>query len=129
MQANKAIGTSSEVLLAKSLWAKGYRYRKNDKSVVGKPDLVFRKLKIAIFVDGEFWHGKDWQVKKPKITQNREYWIQKIERNIERDRLHQQTLEERGWTVLRFWHDQVKKNLSDCITRVEAVISQKQQGG
>ena len=128
MQANKASGTSTETLLAKALWLKGYRYRKNDKSILGKPDITFKKLKIAIFADGEFWHGKDWEIKKPKIVQNREYWIKKIERNMERDRITQQTLEESGWTVLRFWHGEIKKNLSGCVEAIEQVISQKHNG-
>lgn len=127
MQANKAIGTSSENMLARALWAKGYRYRKNDKNTLGKPDLVFKSLKIAIFVDGEFWHGKDWERKKLKITENRAYWIQKIERNIERDECNRIALEETGWSVLRFWHKEVKRNLAGCVAVVEQVISQKRQ--
>ena len=125
MQANKASGTSTETLLAKALWSKGYRYRKNDKSVLGKPDIIFKKLKIAIFADGEFWHGKDWDVKKPKIAQNKEYWIKKIERNMERDRQTQKILEYNGWTVIRFWHRQIKKNLHECVEAIEKVISLK----
>lgn len=127
MQANKASGTSTETLLAKALWLKGYRYRKNDKSVLGKPDITFKKLKIAIFADGEFWHGKDWEVKKPKIAQNKEYWIKKIERNMERDRQTQQNLEDNGWTVIRFWHGQIKKNLHECVEAIEKVISHKRK--
>lgn len=64
MQANKAAGTKPELLLAKTLFARGYRYRKNDRSVFGKPDLTFKKIKLAIFIDGEFWHGKDWERRK-----------------------------------------------------------------
>jgi DNA mismatch endonuclease Vsr len=127
MQANKASGTSCEILLAKALWSKGYRYRKNDKTVTGKPDLTFKKLKIAIFADGEFWHGKDWKTKKPKISQNKEYWIMKIERNIVRDKSVQLELENKGWTVLRFWQKQIKKELSECIDAIERLISQKRQ--
>lgn len=127
MQANKAKGTSSEILLAKALWSKGYRYRKNDKSISGKPDITFKSLKIAIFSDGEFWHGKEWEIKKSKISQNKEYWIKKIERNIERDRLTNKTLEAGGWTVLRFWHGEIKKNLQECVDVIERVISQKRQ--
>jgi DNA mismatch endonuclease Vsr len=123
MQANKSTGTSTETILAKALWAKGYRYRKNDKSVKGRPDITFKKLKIAIFVDGEFWHGRDWAIKKTKITNNREYWIKKIERNIERDRHIKSELEEQGWTVLRFWHSQIKKNLEESLNSIERVIS------
>lgn len=125
MQANKASGTSTETMLAKALWQKGYRYRKNDKSVFGKPDITFKKLKIAVFADGEFWHGKDWEIKKPKIAGNREYWVRKIERNMERDRQIKEKLEGEGWTVIRFWHGTIKKNLEQCIETIEKVISQK----
>lgn len=86
MQAIKSADTKAEILLAKALFAKGYRYRKNNKTVFGKPDLTFKKIKLAIFVDGEFWHGKDWEIRKQNIKTNIEYWIPKIERNIERPR-------------------------------------------
>ena len=127
MQANRSSNTSSEILLAKALWRKGYRYRKNDKTVLGKPDITFKKIKIAIFVDGEFWHGKEWESKRKKITQNTEYWIKKIERNIERDRYLKQELERKGWTVIRFWHNDIKKNLAQSIDAIENVISHKVQ--
>lgn len=125
MQANKATGSSSEIILAKALWSKGHRYRKNDKSLPGKPDITFKKLKIAIFTDGEFWHGKDWEVKRNKIIHNGEYWIKKIEQNIQRDKEIQKLLESKGWTVLRFWHGQIKKQLEKCVEQVEAVILQR----
>lgn len=82
MQANKSTGTKMEILLAKTLFARGHHYRKNDKSVFGKPDLTFKKIKLAIFVDGEFWHGKDWEDRKSECKTNAEYWNKKIERNI-----------------------------------------------
>jgi len=127
MQANKARDTSTETMLAKALWVKGYRYRKNDKTVLGKPDITFKKLKIAVFADGEFWHGKDWEIKRTKISQNKSYWIKKIERNIERDQQTKESLKAKGWTVLRFWHGQIKKNLDQCIETIEQVISQKKK--
>jgi DNA mismatch endonuclease Vsr len=128
MRAIKASGTSPEIILSKALFAKGYRYRKNDRNVLGKPDICFRGLKIAIFIDGEFWHGKNWEIKKPKISQNKEYWIKKIERNMERDKNIQNVLESEGWTVMRFWHTDVKRNLEKCIKDIERVISQKRHG-
>src|SRR5690554_7514036 len=87
MQANKSTGTNPELLLAKTLFARGHRYRKNDKTVFGKPDLTFKNIKLAIFVDGEFWHGKDWDQRKMDHKTNREFWIKKIESNIERDKV------------------------------------------
>ena len=126
MQAIKACETKSEVVLRKALWKKGYRYRKNDKTLIGKPDIVFRSLKIAIFIDGEFWHGKNWRQKKEKISKNREYWIKKIERNIARDKETQAILQLAGWTVMRFWHKEVIQQLQKCIEQVEIVILRKQ---
>lgn len=82
MQAVKNKNSQIELALGKALWAKGYRYRKNDKTVFGKPDFTFKKLKIAIFVDSEFWHGKDWENKKFEHKTNTEFWFHKIERNI-----------------------------------------------
>lgn len=123
MQGNKSKGTKPELLLAKALFAKGYRYRKNNKSVFGRPDLTFKNLKLAIFVDGEFWHGKDWDEKKQDFKTNPEYWTAKIERNRERDREVNRELNRQGWHVLRFWGKDIEKNLIECILRIEKEIN------
>jgi DNA mismatch endonuclease (patch repair protein) len=122
MKAIKSKDTKEEILLAKALWQKGYRYRKNNKSVFGTPDLTFKKYKIAIFVDGEFFHGYNWEDKKEKIKSNREYWIPKIERNMQRDKDVNQYLIKNGWRVIRFWSSFVKKNLSYCIQIIDNEI-------
>lgn len=127
MQAIKATGTKIEISLAKSLFAKGYRYRKNDKTVFGKPDLTFKKLKIAIFIDGEFWHGKDWEVRKNTIQSNKEYWVSKIERNINRDKEVNEKLLKEGWRVLRFWGNEVKKDLNNCIIKIQKTIDETER--
>ena len=110
MSANKGKGNKLELLFGKMLWNAGVRYRKNDKTVFGKPDFVIRKMKIAIFCDGEFWHGYNWKVKRTRIKRNRDYWIPKIEKNMERDKKVTNELEAMGWTVLRFWSKKVLKN-------------------
>lgn len=115
MRAIKSTGTKEEVRLAKALWRLGYRYRKNNKKVFGKPDLTFVKKKVAIFIDSEFFHGKDWQEQKERIKSNRDYWYKKIERNIKRDEEVNTYLTENNWTVLRFWSKDVQKNLEECI--------------
>lgn len=125
MQANKSVGTKSEVLLAKALWHNGYRYIKNDKTILGKPDISFRKFKIAIFCDGEFWHGKDWINKKNKITVNQTYWHRKIEKNIQRDIVINKSLTENGWIVVRLWDKEIKSNLSMCLKKIEQIILQR----
>lgn len=123
MQAIKSKNTKEEILLSKALWHRGHRYRKNNKSVFGSPDLTFKKQKIAIFVDVEFFHGYNWEEKKGKINSNREYWIPKIERNIKRDKEVNQYLIANGWKVIRFWSTFIRKNLEDCIQIIEQEIN------
>ena len=93
MAANKSKGTKLEVLFGKLLWNAGVRYRKNDNKVFGTPDFVIRKMKIAIFCDGEFWHGRDWKKRKADHKSNCVFWYSKIEHNIERDRQVNEHLE------------------------------------
>jgi DNA mismatch endonuclease (patch repair protein) len=122
MQAIRSKETKAEIALAKALWAKGYRYRKNNAKIFGKPDLTFLKYKLVIFVDGEYFHGYNWNTEKHRIKTNREFWWKKIEGNIRRDQLVNQTLVENGWIVMRFWTHQIRKNLAYCIARIEEVI-------
>jgi DNA (cytosine-5)-methyltransferase 1 len=125
MQAIKNKNTKIELLLGKALWAKGYRYRKNNKKIFGKPDFTLRKYKVAIFCDGDFFHGKDWETAKERIKTNREFWHKKIESNIQRDKLVTKTLEELGWTVIRFWGSDIKKHLEDCLLQIDRIIMRK----
>ena len=92
-----------ELKLRKALWARGLRYQKNVLGIIGKPDIVFKGKRVAVFCDSEFWHGYDWDNRKNDIKSNKEFWITKIERNIERDKEVNKALEEQGWIVLRFW--------------------------
>lgn len=118
MQAIRSKDTSIEIKLRKALWAKGIRYRKNYKKVIGKPDIAITKCKIAVFCDSDYWHGYDWENRNQRIKSNREYWIPKIERNMERDRQVTKALEDDGWLVLRFWEWQIKKQLDDCVSAI-----------
>jgi len=122
MQAVKSKGSKIETALAKALWAKDFRYRKNDKTVFGKPDFTFKKYKIAIFVDSEFWHGKDWEIKRYEHKSNQDFWHKKIERNIERDKEVNQKLTSEGWKILRFWGKDIKTNLQFCIEKIEETL-------
>ena len=128
MQHIKSKDTAIEITLRKALWKKGYRYRKNYKKLPGKPDIVLTKYKIAIFCDSEFFHGKDWEIKRPKLlkSDNYEYWISKIERNMERDRQNEQQLLFLGWTVIRFWGKEILKNTNECVKVIEEVIFENQ---
>lgn len=124
MQHIRGKDTKIEVMLRKKLWHKGYRYRKNYKKLPGTPDIVLVKYKIAIFCDGEFFHGKDWEVLKPQLekSNNSEFWINKISRNIERDNEVDKKLLFMGWTVIRFWGKEIRKNVDECIRVVEETI-------
>lgn len=122
MQAIRGKDTSIEVKLRKELWNRGIRYRKNSKSVYGHPDIVFIGKKVAVFCDSEFWHGYDWENRKNSIQSNRDFWIPKIERNIERDREVNERLASEGWTVIRFWGKDILKNVGKCADTVESAI-------
>jgi DNA mismatch endonuclease (patch repair protein) len=125
MRAIRSTNTKDEVRLAKALWHLGYRYRKNNRKVFGTPDLTFKKLKIALFVDSEFFHGKDWESQKNRFKSNQEFWQNKIERNIQRDLEVNKYLMEQGWTVLRFWSAEIKNNLEECIAKIQTEIALK----
>lgn len=113
---------TAEQLLAKKLWHLGYRYRKNDKRLPGSPDIAILRHRIAIFVDGEFWHGKDWETRKPRLKRNREYWIEKIEENIARDIRVDRQLRENDWIPIRFWSKDVLKDTEACISDILSTI-------
>lgn len=113
-------------MLRKALWKSGIRYRTNVSTLPGKPDIAFIGRRVAVFCDGDFWHGRDWPRRKARLQagHNPDYWVRKIERNIARDRENQSNLEALGWTVLRFWETEIKQ---DC-ARIVAHISQALQG-
>ena len=124
MQAVKSKGSRIENMLAKELWKRGYRYRRNNKTVFGKPDFTLKKYKIAIFVDSEFWHGKDWENRKKDHKSNIEFWLNKIERNIERDKEVNDYLLKSGWKVLRFWGEEIEHELVNCVEEIERGIDE-----
>ena len=117
MQAIRSKDTSIELRLRKALWERGIRYRKNYK---------ITKYRIAVFCDSDYWHGYDWENRNQRIKSNREYWIPKIERNMARDQEVNEALERDGWTVLRFWDWQIKKQLDICVDEILAAVSAKQ---
>lgn len=126
MSAIRSTNTKDEVRLAKALWALGYRYRRNNKTVFGRPDFTFKKIKLAIFVDGEFFHGKNWDIDRNRIKTNSEFWIKKIERNMQRDIEVNTYLESQNWKILRFWSNDIKKNLDSCILEIQNAINERQ---
>ena len=118
----RSSNTSIEVSLRRALWREGIRFRKNYKKLPGAPDIAITKYQIAIFCDGEFWHGKDWALSKPRLKTNREFWIEKIEKNMKRDKMNEWELGRLGWTVLRFWGMEIKKDLRGCVREVKKAI-------
>ncbi|WP_291960984.1 very short patch repair endonuclease [Maribacter sp.] len=113
----KGKNTKPELAFRKALYAAGYRYRIDYKKLIGKPDIALPKYKTVIFIDGEYWHGKNWEERKPKVKTNREFWIAKIERNMQRDAEVNEKLNAMGYTVFRFWETDIKKNLEKCLEK------------
>ena len=124
MQHIRSKDTKIEIILRKALWTKGYRYRKNYNKLPGKPDIALTKYKIAIFCDSEFFHGKDWEILKPRLQKgdNGEFWVDKISKNINRDDKINKKLLYLGWTVIRFWGNDIKKHTDECLKVIEEVI-------
>ena len=125
MQQVKNKDSKIEVLLRKELWSRGIRYRKNVNRIYGKPDIVFIGKRIAVFCDSEFWHGYNWEERKKDFKSHQEFWIPKIERNMERDAEVTAKLESEGWTVIRFWGNEIKKNTAQCADIIEKAVHSK----
>lgn len=126
MQAIRSKDTTIELRLRKALWERGVRYRKNYKKLIGKPDIAITKYKIAVFCDSDYWHGYDWKNRNQRIKSNRDYWVPKIERNMERDRKVTEALQNEGWLVFRFWEWQIRKHLDECVEAIlQAIESRK----
>ena len=125
MQRVKNKDSKIEVALRRELWRRGLRYRKNVNHIYGKPDIVFIGKKVAVFCDSEFWHGYNWEERKKDFKSNQEFWIPKIERNMERDKEVTAVLEAEGWVVLRFWGNEIKKNAAQCADIIEKAVYSK----
>lgn len=125
MQAVKNKDSQIELLLRKELWKRGLRYQKNRTDIFGKPDIVFKGKKVAVFCDSEFWHGYNWEERKKDFKSHQEFWIPKIERNMERDIEVTNILESEGWMVLRFWGKEIKKETEKCANIIEKAVQSK----
>ncbi|MCQ2735430.1 MAG: very short patch repair endonuclease [Alphaproteobacteria bacterium] len=122
MQAIKNKDSKIELMLRKELWSRGIRYQKNSNKVFGHPDIVFVGKKVAVFCDSEFWHGYDWENRKNNFKSHQEFWIPKIERNMERDIEVNKQLQSEGWIVLRFWGKEIKKDIQSCADKIERAV-------
>lgn len=125
MQAVRNKDSAIEVALRKELWSRGIRYRKNVKTVFGHPDIAFIGKKVAVFCDSEFWHGFDWENNRDSIKTRREFWIPKIERNMQRDKEVTQKLESDGWIVIRFWGKEIKKQTKECADIIQKHLNER----
>jgi DNA mismatch endonuclease (patch repair protein) len=121
---SKKVDTKCERVLRKALWAAGYRYRKNVAGLPGHPDIVFLRARVAVFCDGDFWHGRDWERRRERLQAgfNPEYWLAKIQRNMERDRETTFLLERTGWTVLRFWESEIRSAPPEVAQKIGSVV-------
>lgn len=127
MQSNRSTDTRPELILRRELHRRGIRYRLHARDVVGKPDLVVRKLRLAVFVDGDFWHGNRWRLRgltrlEEDFHRNRDWWVAKIRRNVDRDREVDDRLAGEGWTVLRVWESDVLADVAAAADRVQEAI-------
>lgn len=125
MRRVKSKDSDIEQLLRKELWTRGIRYRKNVRKVYGNPDIVFIGIKVAVFCDSEFWHGYDWENRKKDFKSNQDFWIPKIERNMERDKEVNEKLLSEGWIVLRFWGKEIKKETGRCADIIEQTVKER----
>lgn len=118
-------GNKPERLLRYELWKSGYRYRKNVSQILGNPDILFISSRVAIFCDGDFWHGKDWKSRRRKLMHghNPDYWVAKIERNIERDIHISHQLENKGWHVIRVWESEIKNDVNKVVKRISKALN------
>lgn len=122
---NPPKGTRAELLLRRALWAKGLRYRLHAKDLPGKPDILFRRQRLAIFVDGDFWHGRDWEQRRKKLKKgsNADYWLAKIGYNIERDKRNTTLLEGMGWTVIRMWETDLLRGPGIAVRKILGALA------
>ena len=125
MQQVKCKDSEIELKLREELRKRGIHYRKNVRKIFGNPDIAFIGLKVAVFCDSEFWHGYDWENRKKDFKSHQEFWIPKIERNMQRDREVTEKLQAEGWIVLRFWGKKIKKNTAECADFIERVIKER----
>ena len=118
-------GSKIETTLQMELWHRGLRYRKNKKGILGNPDICFANRKIAVFCDSEFWHGYDWENRKGDFKSNRDFWIPKIERNMERDKEVTAALEADGWIVLRYWGKDILARTTEIADEIEQIVRER----
>ncbi|HEQ71027.1 MAG TPA: very short patch repair endonuclease [Spirochaetia bacterium] len=129
MSSIRSRNTEPEILLGKALWALGLRYRKHYK-ITGKPDFALVRARIAVFCDGDFWHGNNWRLRKLKnrkeeLASYNAFWKEKITGNIERDKKVNRELKNHGWAVIRFWESHIRKSPLKCAEKVAQIFHER----
>lgn len=124
---SKKRNTRCEVLLRQALWARGLRYRLYMDGLVGCPDIVFAQKKIAVFVDGDFWHGRNLEsrIRKLRRGHNPNYWVNKIRKNVERDRRVTKELKDMGWHVIRVWEGDIRREKRSIVESIVRTIESR----
>jgi DNA mismatch endonuclease, patch repair protein len=132
MRRVKSTDSAAEVLLRRELHRRGFRFRLHARDLPGKPDLVFRSRRVVVFIDGDFWHGRQWITRglpslSAQFHSNRSYWVTKISRTVQRDRHVNAELERLGWTVIRVWESDILRNPAVCADHVAGSLSVHQR--
>lgn len=127
MSAIPSKDTEPELMLRKALWKENLRYRVNYKKLPGKPDIVFTKYHVAVFCDGDYWHGHNWAIRglgslEEELAGYSEFWRKKILGNIERDTKNNRALQDTGWTVIRLWESDIRADINSCIQRIKTAL-------
>jgi DNA mismatch endonuclease (patch repair protein) len=121
---NTARNTRAEIALRRAIWQRGLRYRLHAKDLPGKPDIIFRKARVLVFCDGDFWHGRNFDQRRGRLARgnNADYWISKIKGNVVRDARQNRLLRQAGWRILRFWETDVLRNPQKAADRVARLV-------
>lgn len=129
-RSNTKKGTSPERILEEELQKLGLPYEKNVSDILGAPDFVFREARVVVFCDGDFWHGRNWETLRERLSHraNPDYWIAKIQTNRERDERTTAQLERSGWHVVRFWETDIKKRPAEMARKLRAILERPSQG-
>ena len=120
----KRCDTRAEIALRQALWRLGLRFRKNLAVLPGKPDVVFARERVAVFCDGDFWHGRDWAERRRKLAigSNATYWTAKISTNMVRDRRVNRTLRREGWKVVRVWESDIRRDPDKVAASIRKIV-------
>lgn len=134
MRKVKSTNSSAELTLRRALHQRGLRYRLHVRGLPGKPDIVFPSHRVAVFVDGDFWHGRQWRARglpnlEAQFRSNREYWVRKIEGTVARDQRVTAELEQLGWIVVRLWETDILRDTASCVNEVVDALSSHQVRG